>query len=199
MEVDDGNRTGVYCILCLKNNKRYVGSTGTEFNKRWYEHRRDLRIGDHCNSLLRDAWARYGEASFLFLVLEFCDPVEKIDREQWFIDLFESANPEYGFNIAPNAASSLGCKMPIGTGEKIAAKTRGRKKSEQERGNSAHVYKWFSENVSGYWKGKKFSPESVEKRAATHRGKKRTPEQRKRMSEGRRLAKLKRQGILADE
>jgi len=73
------------------------------------------------------------------------------------------------------------------TGRKLAADHKSRFKGESWR-----------KAISDGLRGKKQSKETVEKRVASLRGQKRTDEQKARISEGRRLAKLKREKQLCN-
>jgi group I intron endonuclease len=99
---------GVYLITNVSNGKVYVGSTARGPLKRWKGHRRQLRLGIHINGHLRGAWNKYGESNFVFEVLTYCEWWELLELEQRAITIFNSANPEFGYNISPTAGSTLG-------------------------------------------------------------------------------------------
>jgi len=96
---------GVYEIVNLVNGKRYIGSAAY-FNKRWHQHRNDLRHGTHHTPHLQHSWNKYGESEFSFRVLEIVpEPTRQrlIDYEnKWFKEL------GYHYNVAPIAGSRLG-------------------------------------------------------------------------------------------
>jgi group I intron endonuclease len=84
----------------------------------------------HDNSILQNAYNKYGKDSFEFEVIETIeidDDIKKrlLDREQFWID---ALNPEY--NILPVAGSSLGFKHSEETKQKISNSTKGVKKSK---------------------------------------------------------------------
>ena len=96
---------GVYKILNLTSGKCYIGSTAT-FQSRWLGHRRKLRRGKHHSPYLQSSWNKYGEANFVFVVIEIIEePTRLIKREQYWIDRLK---PE--FNWGPTAGSPLGIK-----------------------------------------------------------------------------------------
>ena len=111
--------TGIYCIRNLINGHLYIGSAAMGFKERWHCHRHDLRTGRHHNAHLQAAWYFYGESSFRFSALEECPPEKCVEREQYFIDIFD---PEY--NICRVAGSSLGMKHSIEAKAKIGAASR---------------------------------------------------------------------------
>lgn len=83
---------GIYQIKNIKNNKFYIGSTSGMFISRYYSHRTKLRYNRHENDHLQNAWNKYGEKNFKFVVLEQCDTDKRFEREQHYID---TLNPEY--------------------------------------------------------------------------------------------------------
>jgi len=63
---------GIYLIINLVNDKKYVGSTGSSrgFNKRWEDHKRELKGNYHRNPHLQSAYNKYGKQNFEFIILE---------------------------------------------------------------------------------------------------------------------------------
>lgn len=59
----------IYKIACVENGKFYIGSTVNK-NQRWARHRKDLRAGVHKNKNMQASWNKYGEAAFVFTVVE---------------------------------------------------------------------------------------------------------------------------------
>ena len=88
---------GVYSIMNLINNKRYGGQS-VDIYVRWGNHKSALRNNRHSNVHLQNAWDAYGEDNFVFEVLSICD-INTIDKtEQYYIELFDTMNPEHGYN-----------------------------------------------------------------------------------------------------
>lgn len=176
-------KTGVYCIRNLVNGKRYVGSAAHSLAARMYEHKRILRLGTHCNQHLQRAWNRYGEYCFEFSILELCEPDKCVAREQHYIDHFDSANNQHGYNKAPKAGSQLGFKHSPETRKRIAelnrirspesrarhaALLRGRKHSEETKAKrAAALRKAWVEKRAGY----KHSEEVKKKMSLAKKGK----------------------------
>jgi group I intron endonuclease len=88
--------SGVYGIISQVNSKIYIGSSN-DIVKRKKEHLRSLRKGNHHCKYLQNAWNKYGESSFRFIVIEKItllynnDSYDKIRLcrfEQKYIDLF---------------------------------------------------------------------------------------------------------------
>lgn len=76
----------VYKITCVENGKFYIGSTVRK-TQRWARHRRELRRNVHKNKNMQASWNKYGEAAFLFEVIEeVATDVELMQAEQRWID-----------------------------------------------------------------------------------------------------------------
>ncbi len=107
--------SGVYQIRCLPTGKIYVGST-VDLRHRWGQHRRKLRGGNHHNTHLQNAWDKYGEANFEFVVLELAAEVDLLQVEQKWLDETDCANPEVGFNVFDTAGSPGDANVQIWEG-----------------------------------------------------------------------------------
>ena len=62
--------SGIYKIINIINEKTYVGSTISKFNRRWNCHKCQLRNHNHGNKYLQNAWNKYGEDKFIFEIIE---------------------------------------------------------------------------------------------------------------------------------
>jgi group I intron endonuclease len=120
-------RAGIYNIYCTVNGKQYVGSSN-DIQRRWGEHRRDLRAKEHHCPHLQNAWNKYGENAFIFNVIEHVIGTLTreglIKTEQIWID----ANwpDELLFNSRSKAESNLGRKVSEETRKKLSAALMGR-------------------------------------------------------------------------
>lgn len=101
--------SGIYSIIHSDSNKRYIGSA-LSLSRRKREHLSRLIKGTHNNRYLQRSFNKYGNDAFVFEIIEYCNFKDLIAREQFYIDKFETCNPECGFNLAPTAGSSLGLK-----------------------------------------------------------------------------------------
>ncbi len=87
MNKEDLNKSGIYQIVNLTNNKKYIGSA-VNLRKRWKSHRSALRKNKHVNNHLQSTFNKFGFKNFVFEVLEFIDYSNNlIVREQYWIDL----------------------------------------------------------------------------------------------------------------
>lgn len=87
--------SGVYVIENLKNNKRYIGSSNSIYN-RVHKHQSLLNHNKHENSYLQNAWNKYGTDCFSTYVIEYCTEDLLTAVEQKWIDFL---NPEYNITL----------------------------------------------------------------------------------------------------
>jgi len=102
--------TGIYKITNTINMKYYIGSS-VHIEKRFREHKHGLRNNCHKNPYLQNAWNKYGENNFIFEVIENCDKVMLIEREQYYLDSTQCYTDIVGYNINIIANSPLGRKI----------------------------------------------------------------------------------------
>ena len=89
------NFCGIYMITNYVSNKRYIGSS-VNVSQRLWEHRSELRHGNHPNAHLQNSWNKYGEDSFNYTILEKCTPKERFEREQYYVNTLK---PEYNICV----------------------------------------------------------------------------------------------------
>ncbi len=90
---------GIYKITNIITNKVYIGSS-KDIYSRWDKHIYDLRSGKHHSPHLQRAWDYYGNKRFKFEIIEKCDLDNLLEREQYYINFYNSANSDYGYNIS---------------------------------------------------------------------------------------------------
>ena len=100
--------SGIYTITNTLNGKQYIGSA-VNFEGRWRLHRRLLRKTTHHSAHLQSAWNVYGEAAFVFAVVEEVpDLTQLIAREQHYLDQRFAARASHEYNMSPTAGSTRG-------------------------------------------------------------------------------------------
>lgn len=100
-------KSGIYCILNLVNQKKYIGSS-KNLQERLINHKCQLLKNKHGNKILQNSWNKYYKDNFVYIILEYCEKEKLIEREQFYID---NLNPE--FNIVKEVLqhSSFGKKI----------------------------------------------------------------------------------------
>lgn len=108
--------TGVYAISFSNNTngKIYIGSASATkskikkdngFHSRWRKHIHDLSK-NKSKTALQYAANKYGLENILFEIIEECDSKFCLDREQFYIDKYNSYN--VGYNSRPIASNNGG-------------------------------------------------------------------------------------------
>ena len=91
-------RPGIYCIVNKANEKKYIGSSKSVYYRWKGQHRCNLRRGVHKNIHLQNAWNKYGEHNFEFLILEECPIISLKEREEYWMETYKSYQREFGYN-----------------------------------------------------------------------------------------------------
>ena len=89
---------GIYCIENLTTEKKYIGQSHNIYN-RWGKHQSELNNNIHDNDYLQKAWNKYGEDDFIFYILEKCDESMLDERERFYIEVFNTSQRSYGYNL----------------------------------------------------------------------------------------------------
>jgi group I intron endonuclease len=96
---------GIYKIINIVNNKFYVGSA-VDLKRRKTRHFSELRTGKHNNSKLQNAWNKYGEQAFVFVVVEELNlEADLLAAEN--VWLKEHVSKEYCYNIGVDATAPM--------------------------------------------------------------------------------------------
>jgi len=91
------NKSGVYKINCLANNKVYVGSS-KNMCKRLRTHLNYLHKNKHDSPYLQHAFNRYGESAFSIEVIKVVENLDLLFKEeQIYLEYYNSIAPN-GFN-----------------------------------------------------------------------------------------------------
>lgn len=135
---------GVYMILNIITGERYVGGTSKSFSRRWTEHKYALRKGKNGNPPLQEAWNKYGESAFCFVMIE--NVSENVqEREQYWMDKFKE-NGLLLYNRCPSAFNHAGLIMPIkAVARAVVSRTKTRARWSKER------QRQFSKTLKETW------------------------------------------------
>ncbi|MDD1444129.1 GIY-YIG nuclease family protein [Dolichospermum sp. ST_sed3] len=94
------NKSGVYTITNLINAKIYVGSA-FNFKRRFLSHFSTLKSNKHKNNRLQNSFNKYGIENFKFEILEECNIEFVYSQECFWINMLNSCDTKYGYNIKP--------------------------------------------------------------------------------------------------
>lgn len=164
-------KSGVYIIKNLINNKVYVGSA-SNFQRRFYLHKRELNNNNHHSNHLQKSWNKYGSSNFEFIILENTECVKDVllQTEQKYIDLYKSSNRKYGYNINPNAESSLGVKRSDEYKRKSSESRKGKISGDKNPMFGKSVYSVWVEKY-GIEEADKMQKEANKKNSDSNKGK----------------------------
>lgn len=101
---------GIYLITNKQDGKVYVGSSN-KVRRRLIEHKSRLLLNNHHNRYLQRAFNKYKLESFTFEVLEYCQLDEIRKREQYYIDLYSSADHTKGYNLIADLNTTYYCPI----------------------------------------------------------------------------------------
>ena len=162
---------GVYSIMNLTNHKRYIGQS-VDIYVRWGNHKSALRNNRHDNKHLQNAWDFYGEDNFIFEILSICD-VSVIDQiEQDYIKLFNTTNPDFGYNKESGGHENKCLSQE--SRNLISEKHKGKKLTDEHKSK-----------ISKSEQGRELSEETRNKISQALTGIKRSEETRKKISDSR--------------
>jgi group I intron endonuclease len=86
----------IYLIINKQNGHKYIGQTTQPMNKRWQQHIQEaLRMSD---KPLHRAMRKYGNHNFMIKELDECDKSLLDDREQYWIEQYNTFNSSEGYN-----------------------------------------------------------------------------------------------------
>lgn len=166
--------SGIYTIKNTVTNKMYVGSA-VDLSDRFSVHICALKYGRHHNDYLQKSWDKYGEDSFVFDVIEECPKEILIEREQYWIDLYNVTNRAVGYNILEHAGSRSGFKHKEETKKKISESLRGKMSDKNNP-----MYGRTGSKSPNF--GKPMSEETKRKLSEAKTGRKLTEEHKKKIS-----------------
>lgn len=170
----------VYLVTNKTNGKKYVGQhAGDNLQAYWERNVWLAETGYQGKRLLYRAIRKYGADGFEVKSLVIVETKQEMDYyEIALIKIWNTTNPQKGYNITHGGGGSLGVKMSEETRSKMSESRMGRTMSEENRLE-------FIERIKGnkFSLGRKMTEDNFKKLMAVHIGAKRTDEARKRMSD----------------
>jgi len=121
-------KTGIYEIVNVINGKRYLGSS-ENIEYRWRKHRSKLKSGTHCNTILQNAYNKYGVENFKYNIVLEIEIESLLTKEQWYLD-----NTRCEYNVCKTVSSVMkNRKHSESSRKKISEKLKGRDLSEETK------------------------------------------------------------------
>lgn len=164
----------IYRIFRLGDSRLYIGSA-TDPVRRKNRHWRSLREGKHHCIHLQRAFKKYGEANFIFEVIEWVDDLNGLSSEQKWIDFYQ---PQGLYNTyltagSPTVGGRLSDEHRAKISNGLTGKVRSQEAIEKSR-KSLVAYYAKPENRAKLELAQKAasSPESVRKSSEARTGKK---------------------------
>ena len=157
---------GIYKITNSINGKFYIGSS-VDIHKRWISHKCYLNKQLHPNKHIQNAFNVYGFECFKHEVIELCDKEVIQSREQYYIDLLY--DKEKCYNIFKEAYAVNGKNHPM-FGRTHTPEARLKIKEARAKQIISHS-KETRLKMGLASKGRKMSPESIEKNRQAKLGK----------------------------
>jgi group I intron endonuclease len=157
---------GIYKLTCINNQKIYIGKA-VNIHRRINQHRYSS-IKSVGNFYFENALIKNGWESFTIEILEIFKDFDKskdnpflLERESYYIKLFDSSNVNIGYNTCKFSTDRTGLKHSEDTKMKMSKSSLGKRASEATK-----------ERMSKNRKGRKHSEETKQKISKSSLGKK---------------------------
>ena len=143
----------IYCIHNLSTNKKYIGQTVKNLQRRVVRHFRTIN-----ETKISRAIQKYSKYDFVYGIVEYVDDVSFLDeREEYWIKFYDTVGN--GFNIKAGGKCAREFKQSESSIEKRRQKLLGRLLSEEHK-----------QKISKAHMGKVLSKETVDKMIAYRTG-----------------------------
>lgn len=149
---------GVYCILNIVSNKRYIGSS-INVKNRLCSHKRRLLKGTHDNKILQNSFNKHGINNFNFFLIEETTIEHYSNLEHYYIQKYNTLNRDFGYNIRPETKTNIGIKHSEASKIKMSLNRKGKYSGK----NNPFFGKKHSEETLNKLRGRKQSKETLEK------------------------------------
>lgn len=142
------NKSGIYGIRNLKNNKLYVGKTKCFYNRcHQYIYEINRQNFNHINSYFLNSINKYGIENFEFFVIEYIDNLDLIsDRELYWIDYYNTTDSSKGYNLRRDSSTNM--IVHSKTSKKISNRLKKEWKEGLRNNHSEKLKKSWKDNHS---------------------------------------------------
>ena len=109
LDKNDLNKSGIYCIRNIINNKVYIGKSKNIYVRiRQHIYNLNNKSKDE-NRYLINSWHKYGEQNFIYFVIEYLELNEELlrERELYWIENFNSTNENKGYNLRKDSSTNM--------------------------------------------------------------------------------------------
>jgi group I intron endonuclease len=109
LNIKDRNKSGIYCIRNLVNNKVYIGKS-INLYYRIKAHITGLNTKNlNENCYLINSWHKYGSNNFEYFIIEYLEKNEQLiaKRELYWIQSYDALNPNKGYNLRLDSSTGL--------------------------------------------------------------------------------------------
>ena len=96
----------IYKIVCLENNKVYIGQTG-DYDKRKKTHMRNLKNNNHINTYLQEDYNKYGAVNFRYDVIEVVADECGNEREDYWMEYYGGIDSKATYNAMNSVTKSV--------------------------------------------------------------------------------------------
>ena len=183
-------KAGIYKLICNANGKIYIGKS-VNILRRIRDHKKSKP-----NTILQKAITKYGWDSFVVEVLEIVENFDRLkdnnallDREAYYIELFDSTNKNNGYNICKYSTDKTGIPCSDETKEKLRLAHLGKVLDDEHKEKIRQGRLGFKhsdqdkENMRKAQLGYKQTPEHIENARLTRLGFKHSDESKQKMRE----------------
>lgn len=132
----------------------------------------NLEKNKHENDYLQKSWNKYGEDSFIFYVLEYCDIDMLDEREKYYIEKYNTLDRNLGYNLKFGGQNG---------GSKYSKEIRDKMSDSVKKSYNESLRKIRSESALNQWSNPKIK-EKISGENNGMYGKKHTEETRKKIS-----------------
>lgn len=143
----------IYMIVNKINGKKYVG----QHKSSKFCHQ-DKYMGS--GKKLKCAYKHYGIENFEKLLVQYVETFEEANKqEEFWIDHYDTTNPEKGYNILKGGSQRKDYKPTEETKEKISESMKGKPTWNKGKKTGIVTSTVYKEGHKGYWEGKQHSEE----------------------------------------
>lgn len=176
----------IYKIVNIKNEKIYFGQTTKSLEIRMKMHFKDAKRPK--NKGIDGAIKKYGKQNFHYEIIGFCYSKQELDEaEKSCIELYQSNNKIYGYNIASGGQGSFGYKHSSEAKIKISQKSKENWLKDDYRNQLIpQIRQRFLANHKEIL-AKSHTPESNAKRVVNRKGKPLSNETKQKMKNARKI------------